>query len=69
MSYTEEISNVFKYLTSLIGDYIDIVTDRQDGIIAFVTHLFTKCLPYELQGFIIFGLFLLLIFKLISLIR
>lgn len=69
MSLTEEVSNVFQYLTSLIGDYIEIIKDRGDGIIAFVTHLFTKCLPYELQGFIIFGLFLLLIFKAISLVK
>lgn len=69
MSFTEQISNWFNYLTSLIGDYIEIMSTREDGIIAFVNHLFTRCVPYELQGFILFGLCLLFIFKTISLFK
>lgn len=61
MSFVEEIINSMNQALSLIKGYRELVLEKGQGLIDFVTYLFTKCLPAEFQGFILFLLFLLLI--------
>ena len=61
MSFITEIETLFNQIGSLIGGYIELIQQKGKGLIDFVTYIFTKCIPEEFQGLILFLLILSII--------
>lgn len=61
MSFIMEIETLFNQIGSLIDGYIELIQQKGKGLIDFVTYIFTKCIPEEFQGLILFLLILSII--------
>lgn len=60
-SLVTEIKTLFEQMMSLIDGYLELILQEGKGLIDFVSYIFTKCIPVEFQGFILFLLILSII--------